>query len=645
MRRILLTALLAAAPVSALAQVNVRALSVVPNATGVAGQQLQIVASFQSDGDQPMPAFRWRALLTVGGVLDGAIPFGTFGPITVSGAQPQVFTVNPTLPANASGHFTVAIVADHDDAVVESNEYDNAVIASAVTHVVARAADLEVTSAAASQRELRAGEPVDVSFTIANGGQLGASINVGAYLSEDAVVTPSDRLLGSTNVTVGAGGSVSGAIAGVVPSDAPVGDHTIGVIADPDGSVVEPDEANNIRDAAPLNIFEDSLALDTETLPGATLTIPYHVVLAASGGDGHYAWTVLSGALPNGVSLAEDGTLEGTPTRTGSYDFEIGVESRGMTDRRAYSVEVVSTFQPLRIVTQQIQTGFHRYPYQQILVAGGGEPPYQWRLDDGDDAIAPGLDLSTSGVISGIPNQLGTFTFAVTVEDRLGAIDSVQYEVEVTPLATVLILNTQDPVALVGQPFDYALQAMGGIQPYRWEAASTPPPGLSVTEDGRISGTPSRVGQWPVRVRVIDSTNTANSDTALFQVEVQDDGAMNVLTTSLPAGLVRSKFEVPIEVEGGAPPYRFSLGPGESLPEGFFLSDEGAVVGRAFRPLVHGFSVIVEDSHGRAAHLPYAIVIEAGSGSFNAGCVCIQPRGGAGFLLLGLLWFFRRRRG
>ncbi len=654
MRASLVAGLLTLFPASAWAQVNVRALSVVADPTVIAGQSIGLVVSFQSDGVQPMPAFRWRPYLTLGGALDTAIPLAMVGPITLGDQQPHVYTVTRPIPANVSGRFTVAIVADFDDVIVESNEYDNLAIASATTHVVAEAPDLVITAGNASATSLTAGANLDVGFTIQNRGQLDASVTVGAYLSRNPVVTPSDLLLGTADVTVPAGGSLGGSIPGVVPPDAHVGDYTVGVIADPAGLITEADETNNLFEAGRVNLFEDTIALDTESLPGGTLTIDYHVQLAASGGDGHYAYRLTAGALPEGLTLDTGGTLSGTPTRTGAFDFEIEVESRGLTASRAFSVEIVSTFQPLRIVTDSVDGGFHRYPYQQVLVAGGGEPPYHWRLTEGGGIIPPGLDLSTSGVISGIPSQLGHFSFGVTVSDRLGAIDSLLYEVEIVPLATVLILTTEQPVGEAGQPFDYTIQAIGGVPPYRWQAASTPPPGLSVTEDGHIAGTAEQFGVWPLRVRVTDSTTDGASDTALFQVDIRDTSDFHIVTESLPTGLVRSLLELPLEADGGTPPYQWSLGPGESLPDGFFLAqgdgtdyptDTALIVGRAFRPLVHGFSLIVEDARGRTRQRPYAIVIEAGSGSLSSGCTCTgRPDFGAAGLVLGLLGVLIWRR-
>lgn len=647
----------ASLPAAAAAQqVNIRAISVAADPQAVSGTPLEIVAVLQSDGTQVAPPFRWRAFLTLAGSLEGAQPLATFGPTGLASDQPEVVTVSPVLPAGVSGHFTVAIVADHADTILETNEYDNIAVASAPVHIRAQAADLTAGLASVSATERRADEALDVDFTVENIGELDATVTAGAYLSRDPVVTPSDLLLGTTDVTVSAGQSAAASIAGIVPSGTQVGDWYVGVVVDPAGLVTEISETNNGAGAGRVNVFEDTLSLVTESIPDGTLTIDYHLLIQAAGGDGHYDFVVSSGELPDGLTLSADGELSGTPSRTGTFDFTVEVRSRGLDDAQAFSVEVHSTFQPLRIVTETVETGFHHIPYQQILVAGGGEAPYTFRLTPDSGALPAGLDLSTAGVISGIPTTLGHSSFGITVEDRLGARDSVLFEMEVVPKANVLILDTEDPVGVVGQQMDYQLHVTGGVAPFIWEAASTPPPGLSVTEDGRISGVPSQVGTWPLRVRVTDGTRSGVRDTALFQVRVEDDSSFRIVATKLPHGLVRSRYEAVLTADGGAPPYTWSLGPGDALPDGFFLeqgdgevhsANAAVIVGRAFRPTVHGFSVVVEDSLGRQRTLPYALVIESGNTSFETGCTCATNRTTSGlfglFLLVGALVLLRRR--
>ena len=51
--------------------------------------------------------------------------------------------------------------------------------------------------------------------------------------------------------------------------------------------------------------------------------IPYVVPFSAIGGTPPFAYTLLSGALPSGLSLSHDGILSGTSTATGTFNFTV----------------------------------------------------------------------------------------------------------------------------------------------------------------------------------------------------------------------------------------------------------------------------------------------------------------------------------
>ena len=62
----------------------------------------------------------------------------------------------------------------------------------------------------------------------------------------------------------------------------------------------------------------------TLTPPAGRVGFPYSHRFSVLGGVGK--WTVASGSLPSGVSLAEDGALSGTPTAVGDYTAALSVE-------------------------------------------------------------------------------------------------------------------------------------------------------------------------------------------------------------------------------------------------------------------------------------------------------------------------------
>lgn len=67
-----------------------------------------------------------------------------------------------------------------------------------------------------------------------------------------------------------------------------------------------------------------------------------------------------------------------------------------------------------------------------------------------------------------------------------------------------LISNTTLPAATVGAPYFYRFTLRGGEAPYRWTASSALPPGLSLSSDGVVSGTPSRRGGYSFGVTALD---------------------------------------------------------------------------------------------------------------------------------------------
>jgi len=68
------------------------------------------------------------------------------------------------------------------------------------------------------------------------------------------------------------------------------------------------------------------LAVSTATLPAGNQNVPYNTTLQAGGGTSPYAWAIIQGTLPAGLSLnANTGALTGEPTNTGSSSFTVQV--------------------------------------------------------------------------------------------------------------------------------------------------------------------------------------------------------------------------------------------------------------------------------------------------------------------------------
>lgn len=185
----------------------------------------------------------------------------------------------------------------------------------------------------------------------------------------------------------------------------------------------------------------------------------------ATGGIGSYSWSVISGALPAGLSLSAAGVLTGTPSGYGSFGFTVEVSSGPVTATGVYSLDiqpppvVITTTSPLPNATAGV-------PYSKTFQATGGIGGYTWSVTGG--ALPAGLTLSAAGVLSGTPTTAGTANF--TVEAVSGAQSASQ--------SFSLTVQYPTAVSLAFQPGPSASQC------YALDAIMTPTIAVKVTAPG-----------------------------------------------------------------------------------------------------------------------------------------------------------------
>jgi hypothetical protein len=182
---------------------------------------------------------------------------------------------------------------------------------------------------------------------------------------------------------------------------------------------------------------QNSLSITTPTpLPSGTVGTLYSQTLSASGGVPPYTWSLVTGMLPYGLSLAANGLFSGTPTAPGTFTFTLQVtDSASSTATQAFSVTIAPvTVSSLAITTTSLPLASVNLPYSQTLTATGGVPPYTWSLSSG--SLPAGLSLSASGAITGTPTLVGASVFTVSVTDSASnsAAAVLTITVESTPI-------------------------------------------------------------------------------------------------------------------------------------------------------------------------------------------------------------------
>lgn len=646
---------LVAVPSVASAQ-NLVALDVDAPRELVAGRAADFDVTLISSGTTP--AFSGQLLLVRNGQESTAVVLAPFGPITAPAGLRQELSFTRTVPAGISGAYQIAMRIDPTNAVPETNEFDNFVANEAYLTVRAPAPDAVAVSVMPAANRASIGAALDVDVVFDNAGEIAGTIDVSVVLSRDDTIDPDDLEIGSASLALAPGAQATPTIATTIPPSLPAGMYRVGVVLDPDAAILEGGENDNTAIAPdPLTIVWDTLTLDTAVVPDPTLTIPYELFFASRGGDGAYTYRVASGALPDGLTLSAAGRLAGSPIRTGPFTFEVEVASDGRTDRASYSVTVHPTNAPLEIVDIDVLPSFKGLPYEQRLVVGGGEGPYTWTLTGG--ALPPGLTFDAAGLVSGVPGDIGTYAFDVRVEDFRGNVDDASFEIEVIFASQVLVLSGAPTVVPFGGAVDVELNAIGGVPPYEWAALTEPPPGLELSFRGQLTGTPTEVGTFNMRVRASDATEGASTDSGLITIVVEDDPAFAIVNGPLEPAIVRTRYEVIFETTGGVEPITWRLAPGSQTPEGFFLeTGDGTAApvgtlrlyGVAFREIDQPFILRVEDGARRRREAVFILSARAPSGGAGGteGCRCTTaPSPAPGWLVVvaGLLvWAHRRRR-
>ena len=318
-----------------------------------------------------------------------------------------------------------------------------------------------------------------------------------------------------------------------------------------------------------------SLPKNVAHLSEGRVGVSYTATLTSSEGTPPYTWEIpiSPGRFPSGLSLIrETGVISGTPKESGVWSFYANFyDADGKKGIREFGIEIKPAV--ALIIDTNLSSGIVGSPYKVALSASGLNPPYTWSSPSGYGQFPPGLNLSSSGIISGIPSQAGTWIFNVNITDASGQDIIEEFGIEIV---SPLEIKTADLSAgLVDSYYSATFEASGTASPpYRWSVLSGRfPPGLELnSHSGYISGTPHEAGSWVFIAKVENAQGV--SATKELRIDVR---APLLIPDPLPAGTVRVAYNAIPSVIGGVAPYRWSIESG-TLPVGFSLNESSGKI-------------------------------------------------------------------
>jgi len=267
------------------------------------------------------------------------------------------------------------------------------------------------------------------------------------------------------------------------------------------------------------------LVIQQAGLPVGTAGAAYPQQQLTAAGGGNQSWTIVSGALPTGLTLSASGLISGTPTEVvQSKPVRVAVVDGGRRSERVFEVSVraplvITHGQPTPPVVK-INAPFTYGP----LATTGGSANKTWS-DTG--ALPTGLTFQpTTGAITGTPTAAGVFPIVLKVTDDEGR--AAEQRVSIQVASPVSIVTKRFAALKVGRFYTLQIKTKGGVPIVRggidtmnWKIVSGKLPlGLRLnTRTGKLIGTAREDGVYRFRIQVQDRFKSVSTVSYVLTVK------------------------------------------------------------------------------------------------------------------------------
>ncbi len=368
-----------------------------------------------------------------------------------------------------------------------------------------------------------------------------------------------------------------------------------------------------------LTIACPQLGINPATLPAAMRGAAYSQSLTAANALGATTFAITGGALPNGLTLSSAGLLSGAPTLTGSFTFTVTVtDSRTCDGSQTYTLAVNCPV--LSLAPASLPSGQAGIAYNQQLSANG-VAPQNFTVAGGN--LPTGLTLTANGLLTGTPNAIGNFSFAIQATDAQGCTGTQNYSVNILCPAITLGPGAL-PEGQAGTPYNASLSATPAGGGYTFAVTNGMlPPGLTLQSGGSLSGTPTQTGIFNFRIAATGFGGQC-SEFRDYQLLISGCAAITLNPASLPNGTVGSGYNTTVSASpNGA--YSFAVTSG-TLPMGLTLNAaSGAITGSPTVPGTFSFR-ITATSGGCSGFRDYTVTVSCPALTLNTSL----PNGSAG---------------
>ena len=354
--------------------------------------------------------------------------------------------------------------------------------------------------------------------------------------------------------------------------------------------------------------------------PAGQVGQAYNIQLMARDGCDLYRWEIVNGSLPPGLKMTDDGKVSGVPTAAsetipwvwvhdrlpseGGYSWCIGDNhsERQFVFRVGPGLSIQDQSVPGGTIGQAYSKQLTVWSITNVNPVQGGPTSATWSIASG--SLPPGVNFSSSGLLSGTPTSEGSYTFVVRATGGGTATDT-ETETLVVRQPLTLTAALGGAKAEVGMPFSSQQSAGGGSGTYTWSVSKgTLPPGVKIANDGAISGTPTLAGRYAFTLTVTDSESRSKSVDVTLVVKAK----LAFKTLKLKNATAGVPYRSKIVMTGGIAPLTWTAT--GKLPKGFKIGTTGLLFGTPTKAGSYRFTVTVTDSLGAVAKKTLTLVVK-----------------------------------
>ncbi len=377
-------------------------------------------------------------------------------------------------------------------------------------------------------------------------------------------------------------------------------------------TVVTRDEAGNETETTFTITVEDTLPPTVDPVEDQTTEVNTpikDITLNGQDNSGKPVTHEVSG-LPEGVTYdSETNTISGTPTTVGSYDVTVvSTDESGNTTETTFTITVEDTTAP-DVDPVDDQTTEVNTPIEDVTLNSkdnSGQP-----VTHEVSGLPEGVTYdSETNTISGTPTTVGSYEVTVVTTDESGNKTETTFTITVEDTTAPDVDPVEDQTTEVNTPIkDVTLNGQDNSgKPVTHEVSGLPEGVTFNPETNTISGTPTTVGSY--EVKVVSTDESGNTTETTFTITVEDTTAPTVD----PIEDQTTEVNTPIKdvtlngQDNSGQPVTHEV---SGLPEGVtYDSETNTITGTPTTVGSYDVTVVSTDESGNTTETTFTITVE-----------------------------------